>query len=123
MTGTRIVTLDTLDHGPVTVECPAWCVGHGWQMGAGIGRNDIVHNSIRVKAASDTFSHGYVTVLRTWMTWAPFTELVPRVSVEVDMQGDYEAEEVSHLAGVLRTAATRMEKVAAEAIRLRGDLV
>ncbi|MFE6530023.1 DUF6907 domain-containing protein [Streptomyces rochei] len=123
MSESRTVVLETTDHGPVEFICPAWCIGHAWQVGAGIGRNDITHNSIRVKASSDTFSHGYATVLRTWMTWAPFVELVPRVAVEVDMQGDYEAEEIRHLAGVLRTAASRLEQVAGQALQLRGDLV
>ncbi|WP_405671519.1 hypothetical protein OG848_08330 [Streptomyces canus] len=121
--GDGTVTLQTIDHGPVTFECPPWCIGHGWQVGAGIGRNDIVHNSVRVKASADTFSHGYDTVLRTWMAWAPFVDLVPRVAVELDLTGDFEAEEVTHLAGVLRTAAGRMEKVAAEAIRARGEVL
>ncbi|WP_329240541.1 DUF6907 domain-containing protein [Streptomyces canus] len=122
MSAPRTITLTTVDHGPVTFDCPGWCIGHGWQVGAGIGRNDITHNSVRVKAAADTYSHGYETVLRTWMSWAPFVELVPRVAVEVDLTGDFEAEEISHLAGVLRTAATRMEGVAAEAIQMRGEL-
>jgi hypothetical protein len=24
----RTITLPTIDHGPVTLTCPAWCVGH-----------------------------------------------------------------------------------------------
>lgn len=123
MSAPRIVTLDTIDHGPVTVDCPPWCIGHGWQVGQGIGRNDITHNSVRVKAAADTYSYGVQSLMRTWMTWAPFVELVPRVFVELDLTGEYEAEEVTHLAGVLRTAASRLEKVAAETIRLRGDVL
>ncbi|MEV7976221.1 hypothetical protein [Streptomyces sp. NPDC086519] len=121
MSGLRRVTLDTIDHGPVTFDCPAWCVGHGWQVGAGIGRNDISHNSVRVKVIADTYSYGVQTPLRTWMSWAPFVDLVPRVVVDLELQGEYEAEEVSHLAGVLRTAAARLETVAAETIRLRGE--
>ncbi|MGW8060999.1 DUF6907 domain-containing protein [Streptomyces ziwulingensis] len=123
MSEPRTVVLETTTHGPVEFTCPAWCIGHAWQVGAGIGRNDVTHNSVRVKASSDTYSHGYATVLRVWMSWAPFVELVPRVAVEVDMQGDFEAEEITHLAGVLRTAATRMEQVAAQAIQTRGDVV
>ncbi|MDF2712327.1 MAG: hypothetical protein K0R62_7979 [Nonomuraea muscovyensis] len=119
MTAPRTVVLMTIDHGPVEVECPAWCIGHGWQIGRHIGRNDITHNSVRVKAASDTYSHGYWTLLRAWMTWAPFVELVPRVAIELDLDGDFEAEEVDHLAGVLRTAATRLELVASSAIQAR----
>ncbi|MEU8688811.1 hypothetical protein [Streptomyces sp. NPDC048665] len=115
----RTIVLATIDAGPVEVDEPAWCVGHAWQRD--IGRNDITHRSVRVTAAADTYSHGYQPLLRVCMAWAPFVELVPRVVVELDLQGEYEAEEVSHLAGVLRTAAARMEAVAAEAIRLRGD--
>jgi hypothetical protein len=115
------VTLDTIDHGPVTFDCPPWCIGHGWQAGQGIGRNDITHNSVEVKATADTYSYGPQNLLRVWMSWAPFVELVPRVVVELDLQGEYEAEEITHLADVLRTAAVRVEKVAAEAIRLRGE--
>lgn len=28
MSEPRTITLATVDHGPVTVTCPAWCVGH-----------------------------------------------------------------------------------------------
>ncbi|KOG58441.1 hypothetical protein ADK77_44220 [Streptomyces antibioticus] len=115
-------TLSTIDHGPVTFECPSWCIGHGWQVGAGIGRNDITHRSVRVKAPADTYSYGLQHLLQVWMTWAPFAELVPRVAVYLDLMGEYEAEEITHLAGVLRTAATRMETVATEAIRLREGI-
>ncbi|MER5468028.1 hypothetical protein [Streptomyces sp. NPDC002685] len=119
----RTVTLNTMDYGPVTFECPAWCIGHGWQPDGEIGRNDIAHNSVRVKAAADTYSQGLQSLMRVWMTWAPFAELVPRVSVVLDLHGDFEAEEITHLAGVLRTAAARMERVAAEAILIRGDVL
>lgn len=123
MSGARTVVLETIDHGEVEVVCPPWCIGHGWQIGRHIGRDDITHNSVRVKAASDTYSQGYQTILRVWMSWAPFLELVPRVVVEVDVDGTYEAEEVGHLAGALRTAAARLELVAAQAIQAREDAV
>ncbi|MEU3105591.1 DUF6907 domain-containing protein [Streptomyces griseoflavus] len=116
----RPVTLHTIDHGPVTVDCPAWCIGHGWQRD--VGRNDIVHRSVRVKAHTDTYSHGIQSVLGAWLSWAPFVDLVPRVAVEVDLTGDFEAEEVYHVAGVLRTAASRLEQVAGQAIHLRGEV-
>lgn len=29
MTAPRTVTVPTLDHGPVTLACPTWCLGHG----------------------------------------------------------------------------------------------
>ncbi|WP_236243148.1 hypothetical protein [Streptomyces sp. CC228A] len=28
MTARRTVTVRTIDHGPVTLTCPAWCTGH-----------------------------------------------------------------------------------------------
>ncbi|MGW4434710.1 DUF6907 domain-containing protein [Streptomyces sp. NPDC004596] len=120
MSAPRTVTLETIDHGPVTFEEPPWCIGHHWQQD--IGRNDITHRSVRVKAPADTYSYGMQQLLQVWMSWAPFVELVPRVAVVLDLLGEYEAEEITHLAGVLRTAAARMEMVAAEAIALRGGL-
>lgn len=123
MSAPRLVTVDTVDHGQVTVECPAWCIGNGWQVGRGVGRNDIAHNSVRVKAAIDTYSTDHLSFMAARITWAPFVELVPRVFVELDLAAEMEAEEVTHLAGVLRTAATRLESVAAEAIRMRGDVL
>lgn len=116
----RTVVLETIDHGPVTVVCPSWCIGHGWQLD--IGRNDVTHRSVRVKAAANTEGHGLVPVLMTWISWAPFVELVPRVAVEVYVQHDFEAEDVSKVAQGLRVAAMRLEAVAAEAIRLRGEV-
>ncbi|MFE7648655.1 DUF6907 domain-containing protein [Streptomyces phaeoluteigriseus] len=121
--GGRTVALQTIDHGEVAFTEPTWCVGHGWQAGAGIGRNDITHNSVRVKAGAATEAHGWVPMMSAQISWAPFVELVPRVVVELDLVGEFEAEEVTHVAGALRTAASRIERVAAEAIRLRGEVL
>lgn len=119
----RLVTLNTADHGQVTFECPLWCIGHGAEVGRGIYRDDITHNSVRVKAAVDTYSGGMQNLMSAQITWAPFLEIVPRVGFEFDLAGTFEAEEATHLAGVLRTAATRLEGVAAQAILMRGDAV
>jgi hypothetical protein len=119
---TRTVTVDTMDHGPVTVEEPAWCTGHGWQVGGSIGRNDITHNSVRVKATAETESYGLVPLMNAQISWAPFAEMVPLVAVELDLQHTFPAEDVAHVAAGLRMAADRLEKVAAEAIRLRGEI-
>ncbi|MGY1579771.1 DUF6907 domain-containing protein [Streptomyces sp. MN13] len=122
MDSLRTVTLETIDHGPVTFDCPSWCIGHAWQVGAGIGRNDITHNSVRVKAGVDTESHGWLPLMNAWVTWAPFVELVPVVAVELSVQADFPAEDVTHLMSGLDTVQRRLAVVAAEAIRLRGEI-
>ncbi|GEK03492.1 hypothetical protein [Streptomyces sp. 1-11] len=118
----RTVTLDTMDHGPVTFTCPPWCIGHGWQMGVGIGRNDITHRSVRVKAGVDTESHGLQPLMNAWISWAPFREMVPMISLVLDAEGDYQAEDGRRIAGALGVAASRIEALATEAIRLRGEI-
>lgn len=123
MSATRTVTLNTMDHGPVTFECPAWCIGHGWQPDGGIGRNDITHNSVRVKATADTETTGPLPLMTAWVSWAPFIELVPRVALELYVQSDFEAEDIYQLTRGLRVAGMRLEKLAAEAIRLREDVL
>ncbi|WP_060902773.1 DUF6907 domain-containing protein [Streptomyces europaeiscabiei] len=117
----RVVTLDTIDRGLVTVDEPAWCIGHGWQRD--IGRNDITHNSVRAKSWVDTETYGREPLLTTRVTWAPFVELVPVVTVEMDVIGDYSAEDALKVARGLRIAACRLERVAAEAIRLREGVL
>ncbi|MCZ4083534.1 DUF6907 domain-containing protein [Streptomyces antarcticus] len=32
MTGARTATVPTIDHGPITITCPAWCTGHDGQV-------------------------------------------------------------------------------------------
>ncbi|MFE2466258.1 DUF6907 domain-containing protein [Streptomyces mirabilis] len=123
MSDPRTVTIDTIDHGLVVVDEPAWCIGHGWQINRGIGRNDITHNSVRAKSRMTTDTHGLEPLLTTNVTWAPFAELVPLVTVELDVIGDYSAEDVLTVARGLRVAASRLERVAAEAIRLREDVL
>ncbi|MER8008117.1 hypothetical protein [Streptomyces sp. NPDC094149] len=119
----RLVTLDTIDHGPVTFDCPAWCIGHGWQVGAGIGRNDITHNSVRVKTVVNTEQHGLLPLLAGRVSWAPFAELFPLVDVEMYLQNSLPAEDITKVAQGLRSAAIRLERLAAEAIRLRGEVL
>lgn len=118
----RSITLDTLDHGPVTVDCPAWCIGHAWQAGATVGRNDICHRSVRVKAGVVTEARDWTPMLTVWVSWAPFAELVPVISLVLDAEGDYPAEDGRRIAEGLRVAATRIERLAAEALRLRGEV-
>lgn len=114
--------LDTIDHGTVEVECPAWCIGHGWQMDAGIGRNDIVHRSVRVKAGTYTDTRDWLPMTAAYISWAPFREQVPVISLVLDAEGDFQAEDGPHIAEGLRQAACQVEALAAEALRLRGEI-
>lgn len=117
------VMVTTIDRGAVVLEEPAWCIGHAWQQD--VGRNDITHRSTQTKVAVDTDRHGPVNLLSACISWAPFADLVPMVSIALDpdsVDGDYQPEETRWLAAGLRTAAGRLETLADEAIRLRGAL-
>ena len=122
MSASRTVVIDTVDHGRVELDEPAWCIGHGTELGREVYRDDVTHNSVRVKAGAVTESRGWVPVLMTYISWAPFRELVPVISLVLDAEGDFAAEDGRNVAEGLRVAATRIEQVAAEALRLRGEL-
>ncbi|WP_328746353.1 hypothetical protein OHT57_12580 [Streptomyces sp. NBC_00285] len=119
--GDGTVTLDTVDHGEVTVPEPAWCIGHSWQPNP--HRADITHNSTRVKAAATTDGAGRVHLLHAAISHAPHLEIRPHpvVSVDLGCTDDFAAEDIPQLAEGLRSAARVLENVAAEAIRLRGE--
>jgi len=118
----RLVTLNTMDHGPVTFDCPPWCIGHAWQPDGAIGRNDIAHNSVRVKAGVDTEGHGWLPLMAARISWAPFVELFPIVTVEMYVGHDFAAEDIGNFNRGLQLVQKRLEQLAAEAIRLRSDL-
>jgi hypothetical protein len=118
----RTVTVDTVDHGQVQLDEPAWCIGHGTEMGVEVHRDDITHNSVRVKAGAVTESKGWVPMLTAYISWAPFRELVPVISLVLDAEGDFPAEDGRNVAEGLRVAASRIEQIATEAIRLRGEV-
>ncbi|MGW0169188.1 DUF6907 domain-containing protein [Streptomyces sp. NPDC003343] len=117
---TRTVTLETIDHGPVTFDEPPWCVGHHGQHE--IYRTDITHNSVRVKSGTTTETKGWLPMLTVHISWRPFRELVPVISLVLDAEGDFQAEDGRRISEGLVTAAMRIEAVAAEAIRLRDGI-
>lgn len=121
--GDGTVTLETVDHGDVTVPEPAWCIGHSWQPNP--HRADITHNSVRVKAAAMTDGHGRVHLLHAYITHAPHAEIRPEphplVSVQLECTEDFAAEDIPQLIEGLQTAERVLANVAAEAIRLRGE--
>ncbi|WP_316740457.1 DUF6907 domain-containing protein [Streptomyces sp. MK7] len=119
---TRTIAIDTVDYGRVEVVEPAWCIGHGREMGVPVYRDDITHNSVRVKAGTDTETHGWLPMLTACVSWAPFREIVPVITLIVDVEHDFEAEDGRRVAEGLRLAASRIEVLATEAIRLRGEI-
>lgn len=119
---TRTIVIHTVDHGPVELDEPSWCIGHGTDAGNLVYRDDVTHNSVRVKASADTDRYGRLPVMNCRISWSPFTELVPVVSVVLDVEGDFPAEDVPHLMQGLADCIRRLDQVATEAIRLRGEV-
>lgn len=121
--GDGTVTLETFDHGDVTVPEPAWCIGHSWQSNP--HRADITHNSTRVKAAATTDRAGRVHLLKAYISHAPHLEIQPEphpvVSVQLECIEDFTAEDIPQLIEGLRSAERVLQNIAAEAIRLRGE--
>ncbi|MFF3377170.1 DUF6907 domain-containing protein [Streptomyces sp. NPDC002680] len=72
--GEGTVTLQTLDCGEVTVDEPAWCLGHdGEQV---VQRVDITHVGRTVAAEVET-DGGTIEFLPARIAWGPFAELRP----------------------------------------------
>lgn len=118
----RTIVIDTVDHGPVELDEPGWCVGHGAELGNLTFRDDITHNSVRVKAGATTEAHGWLPMMAARISWAPFRELVPVVSVVLDVEHDFPAEDASHVMQGLADCIKRLDQVATEALRLRGEV-
>lgn len=115
------VTLQTLDHGEVTVPEPAWCTGHD---GDTVGRlADITHDGVHVHAGASTVEHGYVDIMDACISQAPFgkhPEKNPLLSLHIDLDLDATPESARRVAQGLRVASLRIDRIADEAERLRG---
>lgn len=70
MTEPRLITLPTLDHGPVTLEEPSWCVGHADHR-PDSHRADILHSGPDVTLA---FHGQHIT--DAGLVQSPYAELV-----------------------------------------------
>ncbi|PJM98114.1 hypothetical protein CG740_37150 [Streptomyces sp. CB01201] len=69
----RTITLDTTDHGPVVLTCPAWCIGHDSSPGA---RIDISHESVETVLTLPT-PEGDVDHLTVLFEQRPFVAMSP----------------------------------------------
>jgi hypothetical protein len=123
--GDGTVTLETIDRGDVTVPEPAWCIGHSWQPNP--HQADITHNGTRVKAATMTDGAGRVHLLHANISHSPHLEILPEphpvVSVQLECTEDFAAEDIPQLIEGLRSAERVLANIAAEAIRLRGEVL
>lgn len=116
--GDGTVTLQTLDHGEITIEEPAWCVGHGGQL---VGsRADITHDGRPTVAELET-DWGPVEFLRAHITHAPFLELRPELQPTVSVE-DFplmDPPQLRQLAAELALYADRLRSLAAELENVR----
>ncbi|GGV77482.1 hypothetical protein GCM10010294_45080 [Streptomyces griseoloalbus] len=124
MSEPRSITLPTIDHGPVTLPEPSWCIGHAGDLPE--HRADILHRGPDV---SLTFRGQHIT--DACLVQAPFSTIdvpelgsrTPGVSVSViartlDPAGLYElAAALDGYADRLRTLADSLLVIATE-----GDL-
>lgn len=83
----RTVTVQTTDYGPVTIECPAWCLGVHPDNGY---RVDIFHEGPEVTFNVPT-SRGEVTSMTAALEQRPYAERAPgtEVFVNVELAGDH----------------------------------
>lgn len=121
MTARRTVTVETVDHGPVTVTCPSWCLGVHPDGGY---RVDITHAGRVMEFEADT-SRGPVVVLLAALELRPFTELPPGpvVFVNVEIGGDWYPSspgQLESLAAALVGHAARLHGLAERLAELRG---
>lgn len=111
------VTVNTLDHGPVTVPCPMWCVGEHPDGGH---RVDIAHYGVDHHIKVNTI-HGPRDVLTAVLAQYPFTDrptAAPGNALHVSVQlldGDsypFDVAGLHQLAAELVDAATRVQRIA-----------
>lgn len=116
--GNGTVTLQTLDHGEVVVNEPAWCTGHD---GETVGhRADITHNGAWTAAELDV-DGDTVEFLPVRISHAPLAELAPEPLPVADVEGfpALDAEQLRDLAAKVGAHAGRLYSKANELDRLR----
>ncbi|MCX5338117.1 hypothetical protein [Streptomyces sp. NBC_00140] len=106
MSDPRTVTVSTLDHGPVTLPEPFWCVGFHPPGGY---KADIAHYGQEIALTAETSCHGEVRVLAASLYQGPFSEHETRnVAVAVEF-GDFDTTDAHSLdAGELAGLADAM---------------
>jgi hypothetical protein len=121
--GDGTVILDTLDGGEIITAEPTWCTGHDGE--PVVHLVDITHDGPPVKASANTRQHGTVDVLDAHISHAPYAQAQPEpdpvISVRVDIDNTFTAGDSRHVARALQVAGLRLDRLAAETSRLRGE--
>jgi hypothetical protein len=117
------VTLLTSDRGEVTIEEPAWCIGHGDDM---VGTLDeIAHNGAEITVPFVTARYGPSTIMTAQLIHAPYLTLAPEpfpiLYVELDENLDLDVPDGRNLSRALRLAAVRLDLALDDLARLRGE--
>ncbi|MFC7892705.1 DUF6907 domain-containing protein [Streptomyces sp. NPDC057381] len=121
--GEGTVTLQTLDHGEVTVPEPAWCVGHDDDIVGHLA--DTTHNGAIVTTDATTSRHGQMRIMEAQLIQAPHGELrpepLPLLSIRVDLDATVATEDARSISRALRVASVRLDRAIAGLAHLRGE--
>jgi hypothetical protein len=112
--GDGTVTLDTLDHGRITIPEPSWCDGHDGE--DVVHRQDIGHAGGRVAA-----EFAGMEILPACISWGPFAELRPEPYpvADIDELPAMEPDEVRALAAELALHLGRLYRLSNHLEQLR----
>jgi hypothetical protein len=116
--GDGTVTLQTLDHGEITIPEPAWCQGHdGEQI---VQRVDVTHVGRTVAAELET-DGGTIEFLPARISWGPFAELRPEPYplADVDDFPGMDPAQLRELAAELGMHAGRLYRLSNQLDRMR----
>lgn len=97
----RTITVNTGDHGPVTLVEPVWCTGEHPPVAY---RADVEHQGQDVELTAQTACHGLARVALASLYQRPFSThgtRAPVVTVEFDGDHEYDAESLADLADKL----------------------
>lgn len=112
--GPGTVTLDTLDHGRITIDEPAWCAGHEWQ--SLCLREEISHVST---AVAGVFAG--VEFLPARITSGPFAAGHEVPVIDIDEFPSMTSDELRDLASAVGLHAGRLYSKANELDRIHRE--
>jgi hypothetical protein len=115
----RTVTVNTVDHGPVTFTCPTWCVSSHEAEDGGY-RADISHDSEKTPLTFNGVQLGYAEISQ-----APFAELATReiqgfVTVTYGEEHGFDPAGLYDLAACMDTHADKVRDLADQLNSIRG---